>query len=334
MTLSLERAASRALTRRAALRLAALGTLAAGTTAACAPGDDLATDHPTWGAFIPSVLPTPGSSRSPMHQLTILAGTRPGYLHRFAAIGDSAPVAELTAIADAGATPLLTLEPWIAGRGIDQPSHALRRVASGAFDADLRRWGAELAAWGRPVLLRFAQEMNGTWYPWSIGVNGNSAADYRQAWMRMRRQIRAAAADQVQFVWAPNVITEGTNDFAAAYPGSDHVDLVALDGYNWGTVPGHHWQSADNLFTASLAALRRLDTTHPILITEVASAEGNAPDDKANWIRDFFAIVQREPRLESFLWFQTDKERDWRFNSTPASLAAFRTSLSSMQSQQ
>jgi hypothetical protein len=185
-----------------------------------------------WGAFIPSVLPAVGSTRSPIRQLTGLAGIPPKYLHRFAAIGDSAPVAEFDAIAATGATVLLTLEPWIAGGGVDQPSHSLARIAAGAFDADLHRWGAELGAWGRPVLLRFAQEMNGTWYPWSIGVNGNTAADYRDAWTRMRDRIRSAGAGHVEFVWAPNVVTGGTTAFVDAYPGVEQVDHVALDGYN------------------------------------------------------------------------------------------------------
>ncbi len=73
--------------------------------------------------------------------------------------------------------------------------------------------------------------------------------------------------------------------------------------------------------------MRDLDRTHPILITEVASADGPSPEDKAGWIRDFLTIVDAEPRLEAFLWFQTDKERDWRFNSTQLSLAAFRDGL-------
>ncbi|ROZ98781.1 glycoside hydrolase family 26 protein [Gordonia sp. OPL2] len=298
------------------------------TTAACGSISDQTTAAPAvesaWGAFIPSVLPAAGSTRSLIRQLTGLAGTPPEYLHRFAAIGDSAPIAEFDAIADAGATALLTLEPWIAGAGIDQPSHSLARIAAGAFDADLHRWGAELGAWGRPVLLRFAQEMNGTWYPWSIGVNGNTAADYRATWKRMRAGIRSAGAANVEFVWAPNVVTEGTTAFVDAYPGADQVDRVALDGYNWGAAPGHHWQSPADLFSASLATLRDLDSTHPILITEVASADGPSPEDKAGWIRDFLTIVDAEPRLEGFLWFQTDKERDWRFNSTQVSLAAFR----------
>lgn len=271
------------------------------------------------------------SGRSPITGLGTLAGAAPAYLHRFCAIGDSVPTADLDAIAGAGATPLLTLEPWRPDGGLVQPGFALSKIAAGAFDADLTRWGRGLAEWGKPILLRFAQEMNGTWYPWAVGVNGTTAADYRAAFRRVRSVITAQGATQVRFVWAPNAITLGTNPFADSFPGTDQVDVLGLDGYNWGEAPGHHWQAAGDLFTPSLDALRALDAEHPILITEVASADGPIPEQKAAWIRDFFGIVHTQYHVEGFVWFQTDKERDWRFNSTSASLEAFRAGVAALR---
>ncbi|AFA72168.1 putative endoglucanase [Gordonia polyisoprenivorans VH2] len=279
-----------------------------------------------WGAFIPSLTALPGATRTPLQQLTALAGRPPTYVHRFCALSDRVPIAELDAIVAFGATPLLTLEPWRPDGGTVQPDYTLARIASGAFDTDLARWGTELASWGKPLLLRFAQEMNGTWYPWAIGVNGNTASDYRAAWTRMRSEILGRHS-ATRLVWAPNALTMGTNPFGDAYPGADQIDVLGLDGYNWGEVPGHHWQSPADLFLPSFDALRSIDGTHPILVTEVATADGSSPDDKASWIRDFCTIIRQQARVEGFAWFQMDKERDWRFNSTAASTAAFRAGL-------
>ncbi|WP_331852583.1 hypothetical protein [Gordonia insulae] len=44
------------------------------------------------------------------------------------------------------------------------------------------------------------------------------------------------------------------------------------------------------------------------------------------------SVVESEPRIQAFLWFQMDKERDWRFNSTAQSLQAFRASVAAMLS--
>lgn len=300
----------------------------------CAPTSQQPRTQPSrrrsWGAFIPDVVTRDGSTSNPIERLAALAGSAPHYLHRFVSFGDSLPTAELDAIAASGAVPLLTLEPWNPTAGTVQPLFSLARIASGVFDGELRKWASNIAVWGKPVLLRFAQEMNGTWYPWSIGVSGNTADQYREAWKRMHTVFTDTGAENARFVWAPNVVTDGTTDFTAAFPGHNLVDYLALDGYNWGSIAGHRWQWPEELFSASLAALARIDSDRPLLITETASAEGDTSNMKADWIRRLFGIVEATDRLEGALWFQMDKERDWRFNSTPQSLDAFRRAVAAL----
>ncbi|WP_231380884.1 glycoside hydrolase family 26 protein [Gordonia alkanivorans] len=245
----------------------------------------------------------------------------------YASINDQLPVAALDLVRGSAATPFLTLEPWNPHAEQNQSEFALGRIAAGQYDAALHRWASQLAAWKHPVLLRFAQEMNGSWYPWSIGVNGNTATEYRDVWERVHAIVSKKAAN-VSFVWAPNAITEGTTDFTNCYPGAEFVDYLGLDGYNWGAIPGHQWQSADKLFSQSIAALDRLAPDLPIQVTEVGCAEGDQPERKAEWIQDFFTVIEANDRVSGFVWFQMDKERDWRFNSSPESTAAFREGLS------
>ncbi|MCR8898990.1 glycosyl hydrolase [Gordonia sp. GONU] len=287
--------------------------------------------HRSWGAFLPTVTSAQASTVGSIDQLAILAGAKPEVVHLFSAIDDSLPAGTLDSVRGIGSTPLLSLEPWRPREGLNQPEYSLATIAAGQHDAALSRWAVQLAAWSHPLLLRFAQEMNGTWYPWSIGLHGNTAKDYRAAWSRMHSIIRAQAP-QVRFVWAPNAITEGTRDFADCYPGDSVVDYLGLDGYNWGRSPGHQWQSADKLFSSSLEELSRLGPGRPILITEVGCAEGDDPDQKAQWISEFFRIIESHPDVAGFLWFQMDKERDWRFNSTPASTRSFRDELAQWMS--
>lgn len=291
-----------------------------------------ADDRPRWGAFLPSVAPTTPFGSTPLDQLSGLAGYRLDFVHRFSSTAGSAPIAEMDLIADASATPLLTLEPWDHPGGRQHTNSLLARIADGMIDADLRRWREQLSGWGKPVYLRFAQEMNGTWYPWSIGVDGNTSAEYRAAFRRVRTIIGGEGASNVSFVWAPNVMTEGTSNFSGCYPGDDVVDCLGLDGYNWGQSPGHQWQSADKLFSNSLKALSRISPGRPILVTEVGSADGATPNLKAQWIEDFFRVIENHPDVLGFLWFQIDKERDWRFNSTPASTKSFRDELAQWMS--
>ena len=141
----------------------------------------------------------------------------------------------IRAAADGGRLPLLTWEPWRPD-AVEQPEFRLERIAAGAFDDYIRRWASALRDLG-PIYLRPMHEMNGDWYPWAGTVNGNSAADYRAAWIRMHRIFERAGAHNVRWVWSPyaeDVPARPENEFEHYYPGDAYVDVLALDGYNWG----------------------------------------------------------------------------------------------------
>jgi len=53
--------------------------------------------------------------------------------------------------------------------------------------------------------------------------------------------------------------------------------------------------------------------------------------DKSEWIRNASdQILTNCPRIDAFMWFNMDKERDWRVDSSPGSLVAFRESWSGL----
>jgi hypothetical protein len=72
------------------------------------------------------------------------------------------------------------------------------------------------------------------------------------------------------------------------------------------------------VFGSSLETLKKL-TDRPLAITEVASAEQGG--DKARWIGDLFGLVEKND-VRVLIWFEYDKEADWRAESSPAAAAA------------
>ena len=113
-----------------------------------------------------------------------------------------------------GAVPLVTWEPWtLDGRGF-----SLRGIADGRFDGYVRRAARSAAAWGHPILLRFAHEMNGTWYPWGRGKRETLPGIYKAAWRHLVGIFRSAGADNVRWVWAPNVDGGGQYPFRQLLP--------------------------------------------------------------------------------------------------------------------
>jgi hypothetical protein len=142
---------------------------------------------------------------------------------------------------------LLTLEPM---GGLS----AVTPEAAQALAADLAEFNND----GVPVLVRFAHEMNGSWYPWS-----QQPARYIEAFRTLAGAVHAQAPGSAM-MWAPNYAggypfaggqfeaKPGTPEFAALdtdsdgaltmsddsyapyYPGDDAVDWVGMSLYHWG----------------------------------------------------------------------------------------------------
>lgn len=205
----------------------------------------------------------------PLDEVAQLAGESPSSILFYKDFLQSPPIAEMNSVRARGAVPLITWEPWAWGGGTEQPAYSLDRIAAGDFDAHITQWGQALTAWGYPVQLRFAHEMNGNWYPWAEGVNGNQTGDYVNAWRHVHDVVAATGAGNVSWVWSPNVPYYGSTDLAGLL-------------YNWGTSASWSgWISPQDLFAPGIAQLRALAPGVPILISETASSE--AGGDKAAW---------------------------------------------------
>lgn len=260
---------------------------------------------------------------------------------------ETPPLGDLDAVRAQGATPVLTWEPWYApsahtahtapADASRQPAFALTRLLAGDHDHRIRTWAGALASWEHEVVLRFAHEMNGDWYPWGTSRQGNTAEQYVQAWRHVHDQFAAAGAANVRWCWAPNVPPPGAGtagaQLAECFPGGDVVDVLGLDGYNWGRPdPPLSWTTPAELFGPGLDALRSLGTRLPIMVTETASAEGHGSGHaKADWITELFDYLTRQGDVRGAIWFQERKERDWRVNSSQAAEAAYRRAVAQLR---
>lgn len=245
-----------------------------------------------------------------------------------AVTGEILRVELLDRITDRGAVPMVTWEPWDPAAGVDQPAYRLAIIARGDFDAYINSWAYRLAAYGGPVMLRFAHEMNAPWYPWGIAVNDNTAGDYVDAWHHLRERFLAAGATNVRWVWCVDATKLDEPSVAAAYPGDAAVDWLAMDGYNWGlTLPNSAWRSLDEVFGGAYDEVGGLGH-RPMMISEIACAEQGG--SKADWIREGFAgLPKRFPRIQAVCWFnERGTVADWRVESSPESLAAFAAAVS------
>jgi hypothetical protein len=230
----------------------------------------------------------------------------------------------IPSVRERGMTPMVTWDPI---QDNDPSAYTLSKIASGHYDAYILRAAREITAYMQPVFIRLAPEMNGSWDSWGAGVNGNTPRSYIAMWRHVVSIFRLAGATNARWVWSPNVHGASSQAFQPYFPGDSWVNVVALDGYNMGTGLGY-WQSFTKLFGKSYEELAAL-TNLPMMIAETSSAEKGG--SKAEWIESIpQSISTTMPRIRALTWFdRLTTENDWRMNSSPSALAAFRNVASS-----
>jgi beta-mannanase len=226
---------------------------------------------------------------------------------------------QLEAVARRGSVPEITWEPWDSTRPVRvQPRFRLQRIAAGRFDHYIRAWAAALAAYGGHVRLRLAQEMNGSWYPWSEAANGNRPHEFVRAWRHIHRIFDAAGARNVRWVWSPAAIRM-TREL---YPGQAYVDVVSLSLFNGGSQLRYgRWRPFAALVKPSLARLREIAPGKPVELSEIGCAERGG--DKSAWISGLFRALPHNPEIRAVIWYDLDKVSDWRVGTSRRAAQAF-----------
>ncbi|MBV9773541.1 MAG: hypothetical protein JO040_06300 [Gemmatimonadetes bacterium] len=303
-------------------------------------------DRPFYGgAFLGDAASTPDRIGGAIRDFATLTGKQPALVKTFhdlscdfGATGWCGQL--LRKVAEAGSTNYVALDlRWAGGprTGVLDP------IAAGRGDAELARVARQVATLGSVVLVEPAWEMNGNWdYAWQGVSNGNAGAParYRQAWRHVVEVFRREGATNVRWVFNPNVGNPLTNAATGSshwnwygnyYPGDEYVDYVGAHGFNAPRLWGGAWQTPSAMLDGAgadhmLSDLARRYPSKPIIIGEFATDEGSG-DDKARWIRDAYAQLRSAPNVVGAVWFNMDKETNWRVDSTPAALQAYRDAM-------
>jgi len=238
-----------------------------------------------------------------------------------------------------GYLPMLTWGSWdLASKAVNESQFQLADIIAGKYDAGITRWAQDAKAWGHPFLLRFDWEMNGWWYPWSEQVNGNHTGEFVKMWRHVHDIFSKVGANNVSWVWCPNIVGRNSTPMTGLYPGNSYVDWTCFDGYNWGTVKGG-WQTFDEVMSGSDRITGGHDTYHellsvaptkPILIGEIASVESGG--NKSAWVQDMLRNLPiKYPKVKAFIWNDQDEGdgADWEVESSSAAQSAFKSGIAS-----
>ncbi len=188
-----------------------------------------------------------------------------------------------------------------------EPNNGLDEVRD---DVYLHRWAQAAAEAERPILLRFASEMNGTWMVYS----GNPD-EYVRKWRLVHRIIKSVAPNVIM-VWCPFATPRRT--IPLYYPGDDYVDWVGVNIYavlyHDGDIsqPSQRDPVDDLRYISNLYGARK-----PIAICEygathycTASQQLSSSFAAASIEQMYQAIREQFPNVVFINWFSVDAASD------------------------
>ena len=200
----------------------------------CPPRVELVAPHSDyWGVSINGV----PQGTSQLNALDAAVEEAPSELTWYQGWDEPYPAQTVQSSWQHGALPMIT---WESKPSQDtdpaqsDPAYSLSDIINGNYDAYLQAFADAVTAEGLPVVIRLDQEMNGNWFPWSEGLNGNTSGQYVEMWRHVWNIFQAAGANNyVIWLWAPNRVDNLTNPPALSelYPGDSYVDWIGVDAY-------------------------------------------------------------------------------------------------------
>jgi len=247
-------------------------------------------------------------------------------------IFESFPSTPLENVRRYGAIPVFSWNSTSSPPSLDQPQFALSTILEGRYDAHIRDFATKAKEWGHPFFLRFNWEMNGFWFPWSEGVNGNTAGQYVAAWRHVHDIFTAVGANNVTWVWCPNVDLGGQlAPLASLYPGDAYVDWTALDGFNWGNRRGSPgWLNFNQVYHRTYKQIvTRIAPTKPLMISEIASSDKGG--SKAAWLKDMLSKLRHKYRkARAVVYYDVhDRGTNWPIEDSKSAGNAWRAGIRS-----
>ncbi|MDO5576519.1 MAG: glycosyl hydrolase, partial [Fibrobacter sp.] len=235
-------------------------------------------------------------------------GATPGYVLWYLQMGDDYPVKIAEHNKSLGIYTVINQDLRSDEFSPEKNAVIMKEITDGKWDPYFKRFAAMARDMGTKVYYRFGYEMNVDWFPW-----GKNAKQFTNAWKHVWKIFQKEGADSVMWVFSPSVVWGSQTfekDILPYYPGSQYVNIVALDGYNFGDNHDryHQWESFFKVYANSITGLMSLGK--PMWIAEIG-----CPSDprRYQWLRDFLAFFDSNTCFEAFFWFNEHKQGEPNF---------------------
>jgi hypothetical protein len=277
-----------------------------------APASATAPDGALFGAYVQGESHTPAKQMAAVEARERDLGRRLAIDHHFYPWEEEFPTVREEADLQAGRIPLIS---WN-GKTLNLA------IGLGQHDDLIRARARAVKALDGKVMIRWMWEMDGR----NKADHTRHPALYVAAWRHIHDVFAAEGATNVQWVWCPNATAfraEDPRNAPAYYPGDEYVDWICADGYNWAPGrTGDQWRSFASIYTPFYEW--GMARSKPLMVGEFGAQERH-PGEKAQWLVETReALKTKFPGIKAVVYFDANKDYDWRVTSSPETLAAFR----------
>ena len=233
-----------------------------------------------------------------------------------------------------GRAGILSIRPQIGNTPIPWADIAAAQPGDPLHD-DMVAWANALKPYEDQLWITFHHEPEA-----GSNIPHGTADEFIAAWQAFMTVLEDNGVESLGRTWITTNFAHRVPDTdrraaQAWYPGDEWVDVIAADAYNWYTCrpdSPSDWRELAPL----IEDFRLFGLAHPdqqLMLAEFGTVEDpNDPTRKAQWFTNAQAMFA-EPGYEQFVgisYFNLNDDSgnfqcDWRFNSSPESLAAFTT---------
>ena len=253
-----------------------------------------------------------------------------------------------------GFTPYVRLMPRTNfEEGKKDSTYSMQKIIDGKFDSDLIRWAKKDKQLKYPIIVEFAPEPNGNWFPWSGVFNGGEKTTgygdpilpdgperYRDAYRHIIDIFKSEGVKNITWMFhidAHSMPSEKWNSMKAYYPGDNYIDWIGVSAYG-ALQPGDDWISFKDVMDKAYPELSNISKSKPLAVLEFGIIKDSKNKlRKARWITQAFNIIKtgRYPRIKAISYWdekwQNEDETysDLRINSSVEALNAYRKGVNS-----
>ncbi len=184
---------------------------------------------------------------------------------------------------------------------------SLTNIINGKFDKELRQWALEAKEDAIPLLVDFAVEMNGNWFPWSGLYNGKGITNlygdtkypdgperYRDAYRHIINIFREVGVNNVTWFFHVDIYSnpdEWWNQPKYYYPGDDYIDWVGVSVYGPQNSKEDYWDTFSYILKERYTSILDISKKRPLALLEFGVSDDNPFGNKSEWLSDAFETI-------------------------------------------